>query len=167
MPCRGIGFLPRAASGFPPSRGRYRVAGQVPGSPSSLWLSVPSCSLRSRTRRAFARGRCVRRPSLTGRKRRARTPGAIFAAETRRYGAHDVGIQYCHGAILVPRYPTDRRGIILVKSALTIDASIGVQATQIACPPLCIGDTNVGLGQEGSGRRRAGQDRVPACGSRH
>jgi hypothetical protein len=50
-------------------RGRYRVAGQVPGSPSLICLSMPARSLRSRTRRAFARGpaalldlRSARRP---------------------------------------------------------------------------------------------------------
>ena len=52
-----------------PSRGRYRVAGQVPGSPFLIRLIMPACSLRSRTGRTFARGpaalldlRSARRP---------------------------------------------------------------------------------------------------------
>ena len=56
-------------AGLGPYRGRYRVAGQVPGSPSLICLSMPARSLRSRTRRAFARGpaalldlRSARRP---------------------------------------------------------------------------------------------------------
>src|SRR5690349_24770943 len=52
------------------NRGRYRVARPAQKPPLSIWLSVPVCSLRSRTRRAVARGpaalldlRCAHRPS--------------------------------------------------------------------------------------------------------
>jgi hypothetical protein len=52
------------------NRGRYRVARPSQKTPLSIWLSVSVCSLRSRTRRAVARGpaalldlRCAHRPS--------------------------------------------------------------------------------------------------------